>query len=143
LWEKFCRMLGADEWITDPRFADDLGRGRHAHVVSERLGAWCAARARADALREFEAARIPAGPVHSPQEALDDAHIRASEVLREIAFPGSRLPAPVAETPIRLSDTPGSIRRRAPLLGEHSEAILGEIGYSKAQIAQLRSAGIV
>jgi crotonobetainyl-CoA:carnitine CoA-transferase CaiB-like acyl-CoA transferase len=143
LWEKFCKMLGIEEWIEDPRFADDLGRGRHAHVVSERLGAWCATRSRADALREFEAARIPAGPVHSPQDALDDAHIRASGILREIAFPRSTSPAPVVETPIQLSETPGAIRYRAPLLGEHTLEILGEIGYSEAQVARLRRAGIV
>ena len=143
LWEKFCRMLGAEEWIRDPRFADDLGRGKHAHVVSERLAAWCAARPRADAIRDLEAARIPAGPVHSPQEALDDAHIRASGILRELAYPGAPRPAPVVETPIRLSATPGTIRGRAPLLGEHTDAILGEIGYSAAQVAQLRAAGVV
>jgi crotonobetainyl-CoA:carnitine CoA-transferase CaiB-like acyl-CoA transferase len=143
LWQRFCTMLDAPEWIDDPRFSDDLGRGKHAHVVSERLGAWCGSRSRADAIHAFEAARIPAGPVHSPQQALDDAHVRASGILREIAFPGAPRPAPVAETPIRLSDTPGMIRGRAPLLGEHSEAILAEIGYSKEQVASLRKAGIV
>jgi crotonobetainyl-CoA:carnitine CoA-transferase CaiB-like acyl-CoA transferase len=143
LWERFCKMLGAPEWIEDARFADDLGRGRHAHVVSERLGAWCAARSRADALNAFEAARVPAGPVHSPQQALDDAHIRASSLLREVAFPGSPRPAPLVDTPVRLSETPGAIRGRAPLLGEHTEAVLAEIGYSKAQVTQLRDAGVV
>jgi len=143
LWQKFCRMLGAEEWIEDPRFVDDLGRGRNAHVVSERLAAWCAARPRDDALRAMAAARIPAGPVHSPQEALDDAHVRASGILRDIAYPGARRPAPVADTPVRLSATPGAIRGRAPLLGEHTDAILGEIGYGDAQIAQLRADGVV
>jgi crotonobetainyl-CoA:carnitine CoA-transferase CaiB-like acyl-CoA transferase len=143
LWRRFCTMLDASEWIDDPRFSDDVGRGKHAHVVSERLGAWCAARSRDDAIDAFEAARIPAGPVHSPQQALDDAHVRASGILREIAFPGAPRPAPVAETPIRLSDTPGMIRGRAPLLGEHTEAILAEIGYSKTDVARLRASGIV
>ena len=143
LWERFCRLLGAPEWIDDPRFADDVGRGKHAHVVSERLGTWCAARPRADAIDAFEAARIPAGPVHSPQQALDDAHIRASGILREIVFPGSPRPAPLADTPIQLSETPGAIRGRAPLLGEHTEAILAEIGYSLAEVARLREAGVV
>lgn len=143
LWEKFCRMLGAEGWIADPRFKDDLGRGKHAHVVSERLGAWCAARSRTDALKAFEAARVPAGPIHSPQEALDDAHIRASGILREIAYPGSPRPAPVVDTPIRLSETPGALRGRAPMLGEHAAEILGEIGYSVDEIEQLRGAGIV
>ena len=143
LWEKFCRMLGADDWLADPRFADDLGRGKHSHIVSERLGAWCAARTRAEVLKAFEAARIPAGPVHSPQEALDDAHFRASGIFREIAYPGAPRPAPVVDTPIRLSETPGAIRGRAPLLGEHTEAILGEIGYSGEQVARLRGAGVI
>jgi crotonobetainyl-CoA:carnitine CoA-transferase CaiB-like acyl-CoA transferase len=143
LWQRFCKLLGAPEWVDDSRFADDLARGKHAHVVSERLGAWCAARSRADAIAAFEAARIPAGPVHSPQQALDDAHVRSSEILREIAFPGAPRPAPVADTPIRLSETPGAIRGRAPLLGEHTEAILAEIGYSKVDVARLREAGVV
>ena len=143
LWHRFCAMLDAPEWIDDPRFVDDTARGRHAHVVSERLGAWCAARSRADAIAAFEVARIPAGPVHSPQQALDDAHVRASGILREIAFPGAPRPAPIADTPIQLSETPGAIRGRAPRLGEHSEAILSEIGYSPADIASLRAAGVV
>ena len=143
LWQKFCRMLGAEEWIEDPRFGDDRGRGEHAHVVSDRLAAWCAARPRDEALQAMDAARIPAGPVHSPQEALDDAHIRASGVLRDIAYPGAARPAPVADTPIGLSATPGAIRGRAPLLGEHTDAILAEIGYSAPQIAQLRANAVV
>jgi crotonobetainyl-CoA:carnitine CoA-transferase CaiB-like acyl-CoA transferase len=143
LWRRFCTMLGAPEWLDDARFADDLARGKHAHVVSERLGAWCAARSRAEAIQACEAARIPAGPVHSPQQALDDAHICASGILREIAFPGTPRPAPVADTPVRLSETPGAILRRAPLLGEHTEAILAEIGYSLAEVARLREAGVV
>jgi crotonobetainyl-CoA:carnitine CoA-transferase CaiB-like acyl-CoA transferase len=143
LWERFCTMLGATDWLADPRFADDSGRGRHAHVVSERLGAWCAARSRDEAILAFEAARIPAGPVHSPQQALEDAHVRASGMLREIAFPGAPRSAPVAETPVRLSATPGAIRGRAPLLGEHTEAILAEIGYPPEHVARLRDAGVV
>ena len=95
------------------------------------------------ALRAMEEARIPAGPVHSPQEALDDVHVRASGVLRQIAFPGATRAAPVVDTPIRLSATPGAIRGRAPLLGEHSDAILAELGYSEAQIAQLRASKVV
>ena len=143
LWEKFCKMLGADDWLADPKFKDDLGRGDNAHLVSERLQAWCATRTREEVLKAFDAARIPAGPVHSPQEALDDAHIRASGILRELAYPGMPQPAPVVDTPIRLSDTPGSIRGRAPTPGEHSAAVLEEIGYSAKEIERLRSSGII
>jgi crotonobetainyl-CoA:carnitine CoA-transferase CaiB-like acyl-CoA transferase len=64
-------------------------------------------------------------------------------MLRDIAFPGAPRPAPVADTPIRLSETPGAIRGRAPLLGEHTEAILAEIGYTMADVARLRDKGVV
>jgi crotonobetainyl-CoA:carnitine CoA-transferase CaiB-like acyl-CoA transferase len=143
LWEKFCKMLSAEDWLTDPRFKDDIGRSNHAHQVSERLRAWCARRPRADALKAFDDARIPAGPVYSPQEALDDAHIRGSGILRELAYPDTPQPAPVVDTPIRLSETPGAIRGRAPTLGEHAAEILGEIGYSAEEICRLRTIGIV
>lgn len=143
LWTKFCKMLGIEDWLSDPRFRDDKARGENAAAVSERLTAWCAARPRDEALRTFEAARIPAGPVHSPREALDDEHVRLSGILRPIAFPGAPAPAPLADTPVRLSDTPGSIRGRSPFPGEHSDEILREIGYTSEGIEQLRAAQVV
>ncbi len=143
LWRKFCELLGADDMLRDPRFKDDFSRGENARLISERLARWCAERSRSDVLSEFEGARIPAGPVYSPQEALDDAHIRASGILRDLEFPGTSKPAPVVDTPIRLSATPGAIRGRAPLAGEHTDAVLAEIGYSAAEIERLRGAGVV
>jgi crotonobetainyl-CoA:carnitine CoA-transferase CaiB-like acyl-CoA transferase len=143
LWGRFCRMIGAPEWLTDARFTDDAARGAHNHVVSERLRGWCLLRDRADALQEFEQARIPAGPVHSPQQALDDPLLRDGGFFRLMEFPGMAFPAPVAETPIGLSETPGGIRGRAPLLSEHTEDILREIGYADAEIADLKAARIV
>lgn len=143
LWAKFCKMLGADDWLADPSFKDDLGRGNNAHLVSERLQAWCATRTREEALKAFDDARIPAGPVHSPQEALDDVHIRASGILRELVYPDTPHPAPVVNTPIHLSETPGSIRGRAPMPGEHATEVLKEIGYSAEQIDSLRNAKII
>lgn len=143
LWEKFCKMLGADDWLADPRFKDDMSRSNNARLVSERLGAWCAARSRAEVLKAFGDARIPAGPVYSPQEALDDAHIQASGILRDLAFPGTPSPAPVVDTPIHLSETPGAILGRAPMPGEHTAEVLAEIGYSEADYERFRKAGVV
>lgn len=143
LWRKFCRLLGAEDLLHDERFADDAGRGENARLISERVSHWCAERSRADVLREFESARIPAGPVYSPQEALDDAHVRASGILREIEFPRTSKPAPIVDTPIHLSATPGAIRGRAPLAGEHTDAVLAEIGYAPRDVGRLRGIGVV
>jgi crotonobetainyl-CoA:carnitine CoA-transferase CaiB-like acyl-CoA transferase len=60
-----------------------------------------------------------------------------------VEFPGTPRPAPVAKVPVRLSATPGSIRRRAPLLGEHTDEILASLGYTGEAIAALREKGVV
>lgn len=143
LFKRWARLMGEDKWLTDPRFKDDLARGNHGEILSERTQAWAETRTTDEALAELEAARIPAGPVYSPQQALDDRHIREMGYLKPLAFPGLPGPAPVMETPLRLSRTPASVRERAPLLGEHTDVILDELGYTADEIADFRSEGII
>jgi len=81
--------------------------------------------------------------VLSPQEALDNEHVRAAQLLASVDFPGLDKPAPVAVTPIRMSKTPPTIRHRAPLLGEHTDSILKELGYGEAAIARFRSERVI
>src|SRR3989475_245883 len=95
------------------------------------------------ARQELEGAKIPAGPLYTPQQALDDAHIRRAGLLVDTEYPGVARRVPLAPTPVDLSDTPGRFRHRAPTLGEHTNAILGEIGYSAAEIDALRKKGVV
>lgn len=143
LFERWAQLMGEEEWLRDPRFADDLARGDHGAVVSERMARWCAERSTAACLAELDTARIPAAPVLSPQEVLDHEHVRALRFMVPVDYPGLSRPAPLADTPVRLSETPGGVRRRAPLLGEHTAEVLGEIGYDAEAVEELRRMGVV
>lgn len=143
LFERWAALVGEPGWIDDPRFRDDMARGDHGEVVSARMSAWCAERTTAEALSALEEARIPAGPVLSPRQTLDDPHVAAAGLLKALAFPGAAAPAPVADTPFSLSAGAPGVTTRAPRLGEHTDEILGELGYPAAEIAALRAARAV
>jgi len=143
MFRRWGRMIGEEHWLSDPRFKDDQSRADHGEIISARMSEWCASRTCAEALAELEQASIVAGQVYSPQQALDDPHIREAGLLREVAFPGIEATLPLAPTPIELSETPGTYRRPAPLVGEHTEEILISLGYAKAEIAALYEEGVI
>jgi crotonobetainyl-CoA:carnitine CoA-transferase CaiB-like acyl-CoA transferase len=143
MFARWATMLGEPDWLTDPRFKDDLSRGDHAELISKRVSEWTLARTTEQALKEMEAAKIPAGPLYTPQQALDDAHIRQAGLLVDTPYPGTAHPVPLSPTPVDLSETPGTFRHRAPTLGEHTDAILGELGSTPADIETLRKNRVV
>ena len=143
LFERWTTLMGEPHWLEDPRFKDDMSRGDHGEVISERMATWCAERTTEAALSALEEARIPAGPVYSPQRTLDDAHVQAVRFLKAVPFPGSSRPVPIADTPFSLSETQTGIRHRAPLLGEHTDEVLGELGYAPSEITALRATRVV
>jgi len=143
LFKRWADLIGEDHWLDDPRFKDDISRGNNGELISERTATWCAKRTSKEVLEEMEAARLPAGPVLSPQEVLDDPHVAAKGLFQYVDYPGLDKPAPLMKTPIELSETPGEIRSRPPTLGEHTDEIMQELGYSEAQIAILREKRVV
>lgn len=143
LFARWATLVGADEWIDDPRFATDAGRGEHNDLITEKASAWCAERSTQQALDELEAARLPAGPVLSPQQAYDDPHVQAMGLLNAVDYPGLPEAAPVAGNPVSLSKTPGVINTPPPTLGQHTNEIMEEIGYSAEEVAQLREKRVV
>jgi crotonobetainyl-CoA:carnitine CoA-transferase CaiB-like acyl-CoA transferase len=143
LYRRWAKLMGEEHWTTDPRFKDDISRGDNGEVISERMSRWCAERTTAQALEVLAKAKIPSGPVLKPQQTLDDPHIQAMGFFQPTEFPGAPKPAPIAKAPVWLSGTPGSIRRRAPTLGEHTDQILASLGYDRKAIAALQEKGVV
>ena len=143
LFKRWTDLMGEDHWLTDPRFKDDICRGDNGELISERTAVWCAQRTSKEVLEEMEAARLPAGPVLSPQQVLDDPHVAAKGLFQLVEYPGLDKPAPLMKTPVELSETPGEIRTRPPTLGEHTDEIMQELGYSETEVAQLREKRVV
>ncbi|TMJ28115.1 MAG: CoA transferase [Alphaproteobacteria bacterium] len=143
LFVRWCRLMGNTDLASDPRFKDDLARGDNGETLSAIMQKWCESRTVAEALELLEANRIPAGAVYTPQQALDDKHVREAGFFHAMEFPGMPEPVPVLQEPVKLSRTPLTIRRRAPKLGEHTEQILRELGYEPAVIEKLRADRVV
>lgn len=143
LFARWTKLVGAEDWLDDPRFTTDALRGENGAIISERAATWCAQRTTEQVLAECEAARVPSGPVLTSQQAYDDPHVQAMGLLNPIDYPGLAKAAPVAGTPVVLSETPGQITRRPPTLGEHTDEIMSEIGYSAQEIAELREKRVI
>ncbi len=141
-WRRFCALSGQPELAAESRYATNAGRVGARDELIGRLRRVFAGRASTVWLAELRAARIPAAPINDVPAALGDPQTVAREMVRTVQHPAGplRLVGPVA----RLSETPATVRAAPPLLGEHSEAILGEeLGYSPEDINELRQKGII
>jgi crotonobetainyl-CoA:carnitine CoA-transferase CaiB-like acyl-CoA transferase len=143
MFRRWARLVGREELIDDARCRDDITRGDNYALISDAMSKWCAARTRDEALAQLERARIPCGPVYELDEVLVDPQVGARELLSPMAWPTSATPIPIAGPAVRLSESPGDIRRRAPLLGEHTDEILCELGFTPGEITAFRSQGVV
>ena len=143
MFARWATLVGAGAWRTDARFRDDSSRGENGAAISERMAAWCADRTTAEALSALEQAAIPGAAVLTPQQVLDDPQVQATGVLVPMDYPGLPSPAPVARIPVWLSESAPAASRRAPLVGEHTDAILAQLGYGADAIAELRRKGVV
>jgi crotonobetainyl-CoA:carnitine CoA-transferase CaiB-like acyl-CoA transferase len=143
MFARWAKLVGREELVEDPRFADDLLRADNRETLTQAMEGWLANRSTAQALTELEGARLPAGPVMGLAQVLDDPQVKGRALLQYVDYPGAPKPVPLANPAVRLSATPGGIRHRAPALGEHTDEILGELGYSEVEIEELRMAKVV
>ena len=140
--ERLFRVLGQPELIDDPRFRNNAARLEHRDEVDDVVRAWVAGRTQEEALRIFDETDITAGPVYDVAQFLDDSHVKAREVIVEL--PDAEMgTVPMHNVVPRMSETPGTFRYPAPALGEHTAALLAELGFTSAQVDDLKSRGVV
>lgn len=139
VFERWCKVIGRPDLIADPRFASDDLRGHNGAELSAIMQGWCEGRTRDDCVSILSAASIGCGQVLAPAEVTGNAFGLRETFLRDVPFPGSA-PVPIAPAPARLSQGAVDLTR-PPLLGEHTDAVLADYGFSAAEIATLRRQG--
>jgi crotonobetainyl-CoA:carnitine CoA-transferase CaiB-like acyl-CoA transferase len=144
LFARWVKLVDKPEWLEDPRFATDALRGEHADLISDVMIAWTQARTTAEVLAELDAARIPCGEVLKPAETLVDEQVLAMQYLVQTRFPGLDQSYPMPRMPIEFSSSETTVPpQRPPLLGEHTEEILLELGFDADEIASFRAERLV
>ncbi len=140
LFERFCHAIDLDEIAEDDRFTDNGKRVANRDVLIPLLEKRIRALAKVDVVRRLREANVPVGPINSLDAVFADPTVRHLGLVAEVDHPtAGRVRAP--GIPVRMDGTPPSIRLHPPLLGEHTDEILGEAGFTEAEIAKLRKDG--
>ena len=141
-WERLCDAIERDELASDPRFLepkdrmnnfDDLISTLEQIFISKPSELW---------LNALDEAGVPAGPIFNLEQVYAHPQVRAREMVVETEHPSAGLIRNIG-VPVKLSDTPGGLRRPAPTLGQHTDETLRQLGRSEENIALLRSRGVV
>jgi len=142
IFHRLCEALDHPEWVDDADYRDDEHRLQHRVALVARIEAVMTHRSCAHWLALFEARDIPCGPINDYAAVMADPHILARELVVETDHPTlGRIKT--LGTPLKLSDTPLIPGRPAPLLGQHTDEVLGEAGLTADEIAELRRIGAV
>ena len=141
-WERIAKVIGRPELAADPRFLANTDRMRNLEALTAVIGDRLRSRPSADWIREFEAAGVPVGPVNKIGDMLADPQVAAREMVVEVDHPRAGRTQALG-FPVKFSETPASVTRAAPLLGQHTREILQSLGYSAAQIDRLQGDGAV
>jgi formyl-CoA transferase len=137
VWKEICEVIGKEDWITNPDFATPHARLPRLKEVFAAVEAWTVTKTKFEAMELLNEHDIPCGPILSMEELAAEPSLRATGTIVEVDHPkrGKYL---TVGNPIKLSDSPSDVTR-APLLGEHTDAVLGELGYGPEEIVALRA----
>ena len=141
-WERLCAAIDRRDLLEDPRFATNPDRTQHQQELAAILEAVFATRTVAEWLALLDRSGVPAGPVYDMKQVYADPQVQAREMMVDVEHPTAGKTRAIG-IPVKLSETPGSIRRPAPTLGEHTDEILRDLGHSPEAILLLREQRVV
>jgi formyl-CoA transferase len=142
MWPALVAAIGQEELAADARFASAEARWENRRELDAIIEAWTRLRSKREVMRVLAGAGVPCGACQDTGEILADPHLRAREMIVDVEYP-ARGTFQTAGCPVKLSDSPVAVHR-PPLLGEHTDAVLGELcGIDRTRLAQLRAAGVV
>ena len=141
MWKEICKVIGKEEWITDPDYATPAARLPRLKHVFDTIEQWTMTKTKFEAMEELNKHDIPCGPILSMEELAAEPSLRATGTVVEVDHPKRGKYLSVGN-PIKMSDSPTEVKR-SPLLGEHTNEVLKELGLSAAEINALHTAKVI
>ena len=141
VWKEICNVIGKEQWVTDPDFATPTARLPRLKQVFETIEKWTMTKTKFEAMDILNEHDIPCGPILSMKELAHEPSLRATGTIVEVDHPKRGKYLSVGN-PIKLSDSPTEVKR-SPLLGEHTEEVLAELGLGAQEIANLRASKVI
>jgi len=141
IWERFCHILGAPEWITDDRYHDKASRSINRDSLNAEINRRLAAQDRSHWVAQFNEGGVACGLINDMREVFEEPQIRHLGMVKEVE--SSRLGRQrMVGQPVQLERTPSTIARAAPRRGEHTEEVLRELGLGVEDLVRMKSAGV-
>jgi formyl-CoA transferase len=141
VWAEICKVIGKEEWITDPNYATPAARLPRLKHVFDTIEQWTMTKTKFEAMEELNKHDIPCGPILSMEELAAEPSLRATGTVVEVDHP-TRGKYLTVGNPIKMSDSPTEVKR-SPLLGEHTAEVLAELGISAGEMAELRAEKVI
>ncbi len=141
IWERFCDILGAPEWVTDERYHDKMGRSVNRDALNAEINRRLAVQDRAYWIERLNAGGVACGLINNLQEVFEEPQIQHLGMVKDVVSSRQGAQKMVGQ-PMQLERTPSTIARAAPRRGEHTEEILGELGLSAGDLARMKSEGV-